>query len=418
MKKILALLILLAGLVFPWACSDNKTPTIPSGPGLGGGGNSTPTGTITPGTFTSTPTQAVGANTFTPTPTFALAVPVFQGNYSTSAAPRGMEVDGGVLTASESEVRSTGLVTEFEEYTGAGTASLNLYTCGGGPCVGNVISTGCPPPVTTPGATPAEFIPNGTTLNQVQGFVNPGGCCGAGAWSAVLDRTGSAATLYAGYIGYWSSTFPPQGNYYMPFASPDYGGIPFNNPQAMTDDGTGGTGHMYIADTGNGYVDELSPYEGSCPDEPLPIHRFNGSPGTTVGGTGVVFSAASVTFKSPTAVSCDAAGDIWVGDQGYSPSYIMEFTSGATTILESWQAVAGCKVSGLAINSGTGNVYVSDSGNNLVEIYSPTGTLLSAFGDPGPAAHELYPFAPSCIAFSGGFIYVGDTNNDYIDIFE
>jgi DNA-binding beta-propeller fold protein YncE len=96
----------------------------------------------------------------------------------------------------------------------------------------------------------------------------------------------------------------------------------------------------------------------------------------------------------------------------------MEFTSGATTVLECWPALPGSVVHGLAIDSGTGNVYVADAGNNLVEVYSPTGSLLKEFGDPGPAAHETAPFAPSCIAFSSGFIYVGDTANDYIDVFQ
>lgn len=417
MKKILALLILLMGLVFPWACSDNHSPSTPSAPTLGTG--STPTGSITPGTYTSTPTLVVGANTFTPTPTFAIPVPAYQNNYSLSAAPRGMVIDGGILTVAESELKPAGLVTELEEFTGAGTAVLNI---GAPPNISNLILTGCPP-LQTPGATPVPFIPIVTALNQVQGYVNPGGQNGAGAWTAILDLNSSGgATLYAGYIADWSSTYPPMNNGYVPFTTVDYGGVPFKNPQAMCDDGAGTSptsGHMYIADTGNGTVDELDPYEGVCPLVPLPFHRWYGAAGVAVGGTGAVFKSAAVSFRSPTAVTCDTSGNVWVGDQGYSPSYIQEFTSGATTILESWQGVAGCVVSGLAVNSGTGNVYVADSGNKLVEVYSPTGTLLAEVGDPGPLYHTLGgAYVPSCIGFSGGFVYVGDTGNDQIDVFQ
>src|SRR5258708_28822721 len=125
-KFILVFILLCSGLIFPLACSDNNSPpTKPTGPNLGVATN-TPTGTLTPGIPTNTFTPVPGANTPTPTNTFTLPVPVFQTNFSTSAAPRCMDLNGVILTVAENEFTSTGIVTEMEEYTGAGTANLNL----------------------------------------------------------------------------------------------------------------------------------------------------------------------------------------------------------------------------------------------------------------------------------------------------
>jgi hypothetical protein len=339
-----------------------------------------------------------------------------------------MVQNGTILTVAENEVTSTGSVAVMQAFIGAGTANLDNnnvpgYVPGGSPYVNSIILTGAAP-IQTPGGTPVPFVPVTINLQGPQGFVNPGGNA-PGAWSAVLDQApGGSAILYAGYYSDaggtqgWSTTTPPQNETYMPYFSNSYGGAVLNNPKGMCDDGTGPAGHIYVTDTGNHEVEEFSPYEGIAGLEPLPIHQWYGAQGVTVGGTGVVFSQAAVSFKSPYAVACDNAKNVWVGDAGYSPSMIMEFTSGATTILESWPGVSGCVVHGLAIDSGTGNVYVADSGNRLVEVYSPTGSLITEFGDPGPSADEVAPFAPSCIAFSGGFIYVGDTANDYIDVFQ
>jgi len=403
----------------PFTSSIPKTPTITS------------TGTIITSTPTNSPTLPAGANTFTPTPTWATPTPpAFQTNFSTSAAPRGMIVSGGILTVGENEVTVGGIVTEMEEYTGAGTMNLVLNNCcptGSGtmPNVGNAILQGCPPQQATPASTLIPFVPVTLACNAIQGFVNPGGDGGAGAWSAVLDlSSGGSATLYCGYIGSWIN--PPKvvnlDHTYVPFIATGYGGIQFNNPRGLAADRTGGGGRIYVADTGNGYVDDFTPYEGICPDGAIPIHRWNGAPGVTQGGppTNTVFKSPAVVFKSPYAVVCDTAAlpNVWVGDSGYPNSYITEWTSDATTILQSWQGVPGCVVHGLAVDSATNNVLVADSGNNLVEVYTQTGTLLTEIGDPGPAAHEFVPFSPTCIAFSGGFIYVGDTGNNFIDVFQ
>lgn len=131
MKKILLLFVLFISLVFPWACSDNKSPSTPSGPVVGNG-TTTPNGTVTPitptytgtiptatFTFTPTPTGVAGAPTNTPTSTWTwIATPQFQHNYGTSAAPNGMYYDGaGNLYIAEAETKAGTIVNAMEQYT-------------------------------------------------------------------------------------------------------------------------------------------------------------------------------------------------------------------------------------------------------------------------------------------------------------
>jgi hypothetical protein len=158
----------------------------------------------------------------------------------------------------------------------------------------------------------------------------------------------------------------------------------------------------------------------------VPEHFWTGFGGVTIGGTGVVFKQPALAFKSPYAVTCDPLGNVWVSDTGYTPSMVEEFTSGATTILESWPALPGSVVHSLTVDNsancaGGPCVFVADAGANYVEVYSTTGTLMTEMTNPAPSGHESAPFSPSCIASAniGGtnYLFVGDAANDFIDIF-
>lgn len=100
--------------------------------------------------------------------------------------------------------------------------------------------------------------------------------------------------------------------------------------------------------------------------------------------------------------------------------------SGGVTILAAWPTVAGCVATGIAVSPpgspNAGDVYVADSGNNVVEIYNPAGTLLSVLSDPHSAYEGGLPFTPSCIGFNPSSstydLWVADTNNDYIISFK
>jgi DNA-binding beta-propeller fold protein YncE len=262
-----------------------------------------------------------------------------------------------------------------------------------------------------------------TQLIGPQGFVNPGGNAG---YSAILDvQSSGAATLYYGNSGEAGWSVYNLGWVYEPADVWGYGfgATAFNNPKGMTADVPG---NIYIADTGNGYVEQ---FIGT-----IPLHLWGGNAGVTFNnGGGANF--VTVAFKSPYALACDTANpaNVWVGDVGYAPSVVQEFSSGGTTITAGFQTIAGCVIHGIAINPNNGFVYVADAGLNQVEVYygggawsltataPPIGTLLCVLTDP----HSVYEggrlFAPSCIAFdtnSPPDLWVSDTNNDLIMSFQ
>lgn len=107
---------------------------------------------------------------------------------------------------------------------------------------------------------------------------------------------------------------------------------------AVNQDGAGGVspGDLYIADVGGNRVQELSP-SGSF------IRAF----GLGVGGPGVDVCTEATACTAGTA--SEAAGSI-------------------------------NQPLGVAIDSATGNVFVSDSGNNRVDVFSATGEFEGAFG--------------------------------------
>lgn len=401
--------IILSGLIIPLACSDNNNnPTKPQVPSI----SVTPTGTITPivPTFTKTPTVTGTVNTPTVTPTLTntplvtqTPAPPFLGNYVTSAAPNAMYYDGSILYVAEGEVRAGGDVTMFECYQVSGGGNLT-GACGGwvDPQVdGNQLAYGIP----TPGLTP-PWQPSLITATMPQGLAVTKG------WVATLDSSPSgAATLYEGQGGF-------QGLFTC--ITTNYGGAPLNAPRAMVGDSLG---NIYIADTGNAYVDTFG-VGVECLIDNLEadwLHRWNGA-------------SSSMPFKQPVALAVDAQNDIWVGDSGYSPSLIEVYTSGGATFgvqginpAGFFKTVPNCIINGLAVDqsascSGVPGpcVYVSDTANGgQVEVYTSLGNLVRVWGDPhGP--HEFLPFNPASIALIGNpptIFIVGDTNNDILNVF-
>ena len=179
--------------------------------------------------------------------------------------------------------------------------------------------------------------------------------------------------------------------------STSWGTKTLKSPQGLCTDGT----YLYVTDTGNGYIDEFNP------DELISlatIHRWKGN------GTN--------NFVKPVAVACDASGNVFVGDRtSATASQVQEYSSGGIAFMGIWSTIASCQINGMVVDS-SDNVYISDSGNNLVEEYSSTGTLLREWGDPhGP--REFQPFKPGAIAYDSvhSEILVGDQTNDTIEVF-
>jgi hypothetical protein len=360
LKKSIGILVLLMTIALPWACTTNNNSSGPTSPGGGGGG------TISTATPTKTSTFVPGT-TPTFTPTYPVAPPNYLGRFGTASQPNQLYYNGGNLLVAES-----GVVPEIEQFTLSGsTLTLNGGT--------QFVITGYP----TPNSTPA-FTGVTVNLSGPQGFVTIGG---TGEVALLDDKADGSANLY---IGDFNSLN-------LPVTTSSYGSVTLNAPLGITADSQF---NIYVANTGDGEIDEFT---NGFPG-PFELHYWNGW-------------APSNMFKKPSAITCDASGNVYVADKGFNPSVISKFNSGGTVFLQSFSAVAGCVASGLAID-GSGNIYVADSGNNQIEEYDPTGNLLRAWGR-SLGNSQFANFTPTCIAFTGTYILVGDAgSNRTIDIFQ
>jgi hypothetical protein len=356
MKKVLLMLVVLAGLVFPLACNDlNNSPTTPA------------TATATP-----TPSSSTGA--------------VFRHNYGTAAAPNGMSYNAatGVLYVACGESGVTKL-EHFFVNPDSQLTDLDGY---------NKIRLGCPTPQPP---TPSPTIPpwEGTelVLSHPQAYVFKTNV------RYILDSPPSG-----GAVLYQQNTSDPQG---YSFYSNGYSGVPFTTPKGMAIDSSG---NIYIADSGNGYIDYLGKeYDCAIPESHHVhdwLHRWNGA-------------APDLLFREPRGIVCDSTNHVIVADAGYSPSIIQTYSSGGTTIINHFQTIPNCVAYGIDVDS-SGNIYVADAGNNLIEVYDTSGNLLRMWGDPH-SPHEYLPFKPGCVAVVGDpvqYVIVGDINNDLVQVFE
>ncbi len=458
-KKQVSLFVLfvLLGVGFFTACnSSSNNPAQPFGSSALKTPTNTPTGTITnlftptfTGTLptntltpTNTPTGIIITNTPTITPTKTwtpAAPPAYQNNYGTSAAPNGMYYDSnsGVLYTAQAENKGGTIVNALEEFVNSGGGVLAFNG------TGNLYANGQATPTKTYQPTPYIFA--GTQVSFPQGVAvsSPGGFL---AWPGIAPR---GAGLYPGMVAMLDiqngggAILYVENNYvYGPPALDDgpfmnftngFGGAVFHNPKSLTADTSG---HFYVADTGNGYVDEFDGGGGLYGLSPSWLHRWNGS--------GSNFSA-SITFKQPNSIACDTADNVYIGDPGpyavsagVSTSIVQVYTSGGTTLVGAFPLIAGCVVNGITTDS-AGDFFVSDTSNGEVEEYTMLtsagtpwaccnaaalgGTVLTqvglkrAWGD-AHSYHEFAPYTPSCLEFlGGGYIVVGDSGNDFLNVF-
>jgi streptogramin lyase len=205
----------------------------------------------------------------------------------------------------------------------------------------------------------------------------------AGTWGS-LDGTGSAARFY--------------------------------NPNGVAVDGSG---NVYVADYWNSTIRKVTPTG--------VVTTLAGTAGSTGSADG---TGAAAQFSFPIGVAVDGAGNVYVAD---SNNYTIRKVTpaGVVTTLAGTAGLRGGadgtgpaarfnQTSGVSVD-GSGNVYVADSGNNLVRKITPTGEVTTLAGMPGSAgtADGTGTVArfnwPEGVAVDGtGDVYVADTGNNTI----
>ncbi|MGI0088357.1 MAG: 6-bladed beta-propeller [Nitrosotalea sp.] len=219
-----------------------------------------------------------------------------------------------------------------------------------------------------------------------------------------VDKSGN---IYVSDIGnYRIEKFDPAGNFVLKFGTAGKGNGQFFSLQGIA-----------VDDSGNIYVSDLTNF----------IQKFDSSGNfiKKIGGDGILNGA--------NAVAVDKSGDMYV----VADAQIVEFSANGTVITK-WGSY--CEISTprgcvdpdgsgpLAIGDGqfndpngiavdiSGNVYVTDTGNNRVQIFDPSGHFIYKFGSDGSYSGQFSQ--PNGITINkSGNIYVVDQGNARVQIF-
>ncbi len=284
-------------------------------------------------------------------------------------APRGLAVDptGRLLVSDTVDDR-------IEAFAPGSDAYLEQWTLAGGDAAGFVSPTGIGVDprgsvyvADTGNARVAHLWGDGTFLGELGGPAELGGAQLAGAGSVAVSAA-TDQTLVADSEHNRVLVYGPEGSLQAKWGAGEGDGAPgsepgaFDHPDAVA---TAPSGDVYVADTGNDRVVELSP-SGSVVAE-------WGSRGT-----------ASGRFRSPTGIAVDAAGDVYVVD---SENNRVEEFDAEGRLLAKWglRGVAPGDLSqptAIAVDC-AGDVYVADTNNNRVERFDMAAPAAGGCLAPG-----------------------------------
>lgn len=172
--------------------------------------------------------------------------------------------------------------------------------------------------------------------------------------------------------------------------------------------------HTTVYDPTSGNITETrSPAAGAPGEETLSGYIYRTTFGSLGSGNGQV--------SKPTGAAVDAEGNLWVADT--ENNRVEEFSSGGTFVQKFGTLGTGNgqlkKPTGITVD-GEGNLWVVDSGNNRVEKFSRAGVYLSQFGSEGAGyLNGAYFKSPTAITYSSktSWLYVADTGNNVVRIF-
>jgi len=190
----------------------------------------------------------------------------------------------------------------------------------------------------------------------------------------------------------------------------------FNEPTGVALDSAG---NLYVADNANNVIRKIS----SSGD--VTTLAGSGAPGA-VDATG---TAAS--FNQPIALCVDPSGNVYVADQGnnkirkITPQGVVSTLAGNGTagLQDGKFAASELKQPGGITMDKSGNLYVGDTGNNVIRKIAPNSGSVTTFAGSGQAgannstlAESTFSSPQGLVVASDGRIFVVDTGNDLIRV--
>jgi DNA-binding beta-propeller fold protein YncE len=249
-----------------------------------------------------------------------------------------------------------------------------------------------------------------------------------------------------------------------------------NGPEGVAVDST--NGNLFIADSGNATVDEvaggqlsivagIASYASVPTPGPATSSNLDGDLGVAVDSSGDVFiadtrndlveevtpagqlsivagkayksgtptpgPATSTKLNSPAGLAVDSSGDVVIADTGNN--LIDDVTPAGQLSIVTGRGGSGPSIPGPAVSSplnnpsaaaanpSTGDVFIADSGNNVVEKVTPAGQLSIIAGQlgnsgaptPGPATSSMLNDPTRVAVDSAGDVFIADSGNDVVE---
>jgi len=190
----------------------------------------------------------------------------------------------------------------------------------------------------------------------------------------------------------------------------------FNHPTGLSVDSTG---NLYVADTDNDTIREITPA-----GVVTTIAGLAGSAGSADG------AGSAARFNSPSDVAVDSAGNLYVADT-LNHTIRMITPAGSVSTLAGLAGVSGADdgtggdarffaPEGIAID-GAGNLYVADTDNHTIRKVTATGVVSTLAGwagssgsNDGIGAGARFAYPADVTVNSAGNLFVIDTDNHAI----
>jgi DNA-binding beta-propeller fold protein YncE len=321
----------------------------------------------------------------------------------TSGAPGTLSIIAGTGTAG---TPTPGPATSSPLSSPAGVAvdgSGNVYIADRGNQVTEKVTSGAPGTLSIIAGTP------GTAGSPTPGTATSSNL--DDPTQVAVDSSGTSVYVADGTVGIVAKI--ASGNLSVAAGLIDYGSPtpgPGTSSALKTPSGTAAdaSGNVYIADASNNVVEKLTPGGTLSIFAGSPIHIGLPTPGP----------ATSSNLDHPEGVAVDSAGNVYIADT--TNSLIDKVTpSGTLSIFAGKRGSIGAPTPGPATSSdlnhpggvavdGSGNVYIADTTNNVVEKVTPSGTLSILVGS-GLSSPE------GVAADGSGNVYVADTGNNKVE---